>query len=218
MNTDACLLGALASVDKAETILDIGTGTGVIALMLAQRFENAQVEAIELVKEVYDQANLNFKASPFKNIKPQHVDFLDNDFNGVYDLIVCNPPYFSKHLQRVSSPINTAIHNQTLEHGALLDKVKDLLKERGSFFMILPTELMQERLNLAINKGLHPFKSIEIFNKPGKSHRMVVEFKLYPVKEVSNEVLVLTNENGERSEAFSRLMFPYYLDDSSGYR
>ena len=100
VNSDACILGAIAEFDNPIHCLDIGTGTGVIALLLAQRYPNTQLTAIEIEKSVYEQATDNIQKSVFNNrIVTLNADALEYPFAHKFDLIVCNPPYFKNHLE-----------------------------------------------------------------------------------------------------------------------
>lgn len=99
VNTDGCLMGALANYQLPKNCLDIGTGTGVIALMLAQKFPEALVTAIELNPLAFQQAQLNIEASKFNS----QINLIEQDIkefsSSPFDLIVCNPPYFKNHLK-----------------------------------------------------------------------------------------------------------------------
>ena len=211
MNTDGCLLGALSKLENPKHCLDIGTGTGVIAMMLAQQYPNAKVTAIELNTIAYQQADLNIQASVFK----QQIELLNADFTTyhsetLYDLIVCNPPYFSKHLQGPNANKNMALHSDTLPPNVLTEKVNILLHPDGLFMVIYPVSEMEQLRKLAALNGLYPKYIYNIQNKPGKAYRTIIGFGKTEVTP-EESTLVLMDSNGQRSEAFSDIMKAFYL-------
>ncbi|MFV8227015.1 tRNA1(Val) (adenine(37)-N6)-methyltransferase, partial [Christiangramia aquimixticola] len=105
------LLGALAETVSSATILDVGTGTGVISLMLAQRFQEARITAVELDEDAADQAAENFRESPFSaRLRVVKLRFQDLPEDQLFDLIVSNPPYFPEHLKSKDAKRNQALH------------------------------------------------------------------------------------------------------------
>lgn len=219
VNTDACLLGAIASHTNPQFCLDIGTGTGVIAMFLAQRFPNCKVKAIEIEEAVKEQAELNINSSKFKDrIKVVHADFLKWEANSKFDLIVCNPPYFSNHLKKGESEKNTAIHNQTLDFPSLIEHLKTMMHHESNFFLILPSIEMKSFVDIAISKKLYPKDIISIFNLPGKHFRSVACFSLKENDEMRKHELNLKESDGSNSDEFSRLMQDFYLEDTQKFR
>lgn len=211
VNTDGCLLGALSKYDNPSNCLDIGTGTGVIALMLAQKYPNSKVTAIELNTEAYNQAQLNIKASIFSSrIELINQDILQLEAINQFDLIVCNPPYFTKHLKGPSLNKNMALHNDTLPQESLINKVSDLLAEAGIFMVIYPVFEMEQFKKLALQNGLFPQITYNIQNKVDKAYRTIIGFGKMKV-EATESTLVLIDEVGNRTTSFSELMFPFYL-------
>lgn len=219
MTTDACLLGAIAQEDNPIRLLDIGTGTGVIALMLAQRYPQACIDAIEIDPVISHQAQKNIRHSEFSDrIHVHTMDVLKFTPDYPYDLIVCNPPYFSKHLEGAPSARNSAIHNKTLEHGMLLDFVRENLKVNGTFYLILPETQMDMIQAMATQKGLFASEMIHVFNKPDKSYRKIVAFKRNPGTSTRVRKLLLHESDGSRTHEFKALMFDFYLDDNSDFK
>jgi tRNA1Val (adenine37-N6)-methyltransferase len=161
VNTDGVLLAALAQSENPEKILDIGTGTGLIALMLAQRFVNATINAVEIDENASKRAEKNFSESPFSNrLKSFHSsieEFFIKD-NELYDLIISNPPFFINSLKSENSIKEIARHTTKGFFENLLIQSASKLTENGCIFLILPMEtsnliekLIQSMPNLHIN-------------------------------------------------------------------
>ncbi len=141
VGTDGVLLGAWATAEAATKILDIGTGTGLIALMLAQRNETAQIDAVEVDKASYLQAKYNFKISIWANrLQIFHIPIQDfcKNANSLYDLIVANPPYFINSTKSQNENKNQVRHTDSLSFEALINSVNTLLTVNGKFCVILP--------------------------------------------------------------------------------
>lgn len=219
VNTDACLLGAIASHPKPEFCLDIGTGTGVIAMFLAQRFPDCKVEAIEIEEAVKEQAELNINSSKFKDrINVIHADFLKWKSTSKFDLIVSNPPYFSNHLKKELSEKNTAIHNQTLDFQLMIEQVKSMMHEESHFYLILPPFEMNSFIDHSRRMNLQPKEIVSIYNIPGKLFRIIACFTLKEMFEMEFSTLTIKKSDGTNSFEFSRLMQDFYLEDTQKFR
>lgn len=148
INTDGVLIGALARLpdtrlahDAGARILDIGTGTGVIALMLAQRFPQASVDAVEIDHQASITAAANFSASPFAGrLRVQHTAIEDYQHTLKYDLIVSNPPYFVNDLKNPEQRKSIARHASEDFFTAMLRKASGLLSDEGLLWLILPVK------------------------------------------------------------------------------
>ena len=141
VGTDGVLLGAWASVNFAKEILDIGTGTGVIAMMLAQRTGSAAVHAVEIDELAFLQAAENFKNAPWADrLRCFHMSIQDfaSATEQRYDLIVSNPPFFTGGTLSDNSDKVSVRHTIKLPHGDLLLSVRQLLKKNGKFCVVLP--------------------------------------------------------------------------------
>lgn len=139
INTDGVLLAAMAETPQPTTILDIGTGTGVIALMLAQRFKNATVHAVEIDEVASATAKKNFGNSNFAcRLQLSNVSIEQFESASRFDLIVSNPPFFVNDLKNVEEKKGMARHASDQFFEVLLAKVASLLSENGSFWFILP--------------------------------------------------------------------------------
>ena len=218
MSSDSCLLGSLASYSNPGRCLDIGTGTGVVALMLAQRYPTAHVTAIEIQESVYNQAFYNITNSSFsERIEVRQGDFLQMDIKGLYDLIVCNPPYFSKHLPSPNPEKNIALHNTSLPFEKLASKVQTLLSPGGKFWLILPPSEMEQFNSTALTYGLFSQDLVHVYNKPGKLFRKVASFSASAVG-VSVRELTMHDADGKRTADYETLMSDFYLENTEIYR
>ncbi len=212
ISTDAVLLGALAEANKPKHMLDIGTGTGIIALMLAQRFPDAYIEAVELDGQAALQARENFEQSRFSEQLYIHhsaiQDFLPAD---KFDLIVSNPPYFTAHLKGQLKERNQALHTDTLPFDVLLSQVLRLLKDSARFWLILPPYESSLFQKLAREKNLFPRRIFSLKDSPNKPiNRELVEFS-FEEMELQNFNILLKNQDGSPSDSYSKLVSGFLL-------
>ena len=170
VGTDAVLLGAWIIPNGSKHILDIGTGTGVISLMLAQKTV-AQIDAIDIEEEAFIQAKQNVSESKFsKQIHVIHSSFQEYAKTAVkkYNLIVTNPPYFEQSLKSSDEQRSHARHADVLPFEELLDGVLKLLDEKGKFCLILPTLEAVKFRTLAEKKGLNLSKLLRVKSRVDK--------------------------------------------------
>jgi tRNA1Val (adenine37-N6)-methyltransferase len=179
INTDGVLLGALAEAEAPLHILDIGTGTGVIALILAQRFADAAVDAVEIDRLAAETAKKNFAGSPFADrlkiyplaFEDHLVQFPDNK----YDLIVSNPPFYINSLLSPSSGKTLAKHADDLFFPRLIEHSAKTLKPDGSLWLILPPETVVSIAGVIVAFGLYINKIIAIRSIPADdAHRQII--------------------------------------------
>ena len=191
VGTDGVLLGAWADVSHAKQILDIGTGTGLIALMLAQR-SNAHITAIEIDKLAVEQAQENIEKSPWSN----RIEVIESDFktfttNSKFDLIVSNPPYFVDSLKCPDEQRDTARHNDSLNYNDLLEGISKLLDKTGQFALIIPSDVSTFVINHAEQYHLYPTKIMNIITKPGATpRRQLIAFKFDKEECIVEELLI----------------------------
>lgn len=209
VGTDAVFLGSWVNIDDAKNILDIGTGCGVIALMLAQRAADAMIDAVETDNNSAQQAAENFNASDFA-ARLHTFNCRIQDHEGSYDLIVSNPPFFSKSLLPPTAHRQTARHTETLSFEDLLGAVRRLLKKNGRFAVVLPVAEGNSFHALATRFGLYCNRSLAFFSREGKpQERWLFEFaaeRKMPVE----EKLVLYG-GAEWSEGYRKLTAEFYL-------
>lgn len=207
----------MATAKIPGKILDIGTGTGVVALLMAQKYPERRIDAIEIEPLVAKQALFNIQNSPFKDrVQVIEADFLQYH-SQPYACIVSNPPYFKDHLEKAPSEKNTAIHASLLDHTKMMQKISEILDMDACFYCILPPFQMKTLIAIASENQLYPAEHTEIFNQPGKHYRDIVcfSFKNQPIDRTK---FLLHDDKGNKTDAFHRLMYDFYLEDSSIYK
>ena len=213
VGADGVTLGAWTDVAETENLLDVGTGSGLIALMLAQRC-NAQITMIDIDNECVTQAAENAEHSPWKDrISAFHSSFQDFTEKATrkFDLIVCNPPFFINSLQSPSESRTTARHNNTLSQDDLISCSKKLLSDIGRLCLILPVSEGNQFLLLAEKSGLSCSKKTLVFpNYDKAAKRFLLEFrKIYMPCTVSN--LTIEQERNVYTPEYTELVKNFYL-------
>jgi len=213
VGTDGVLLGAWSEFKSAEKILDVGTGTGLIALMAAQKKNKiAQIYAVEIDSEAAQQAAYNFKISPWKN----RLDITQQDFKTynpefLFDVIVSNPPYFEEQFFSDNKKRNTARHTVNLNLTDLLQKSKSLLKPNGSIFLILPYNNKKNLLQTAKNLDLFPTKITYVKgNKETKIKRILVQLQPF-FKPLKVDELIIEVDRHKYTQKYIDLTKDFYL-------
>ncbi|GAA4149009.1 methyltransferase [Chryseobacterium ginsenosidimutans] len=177
VGTDGVLLGALANVNNASKVLEVGTGTGLISLMLAQRNSNAEFLGIDINEEAVNLTQLNFENSPFKaRLKNIHQDYKNFETEEKFDLIASNPPYFE-----ASDSDKDKIARQTVElnFSELISKSSKLLSEDGIFSVIIPAEPGNDFVEICEENRLFLIRKINIKGiENSKIKRVILEFSL----------------------------------------
>lgn len=170
INTDGVLLAAVADHHGPSNILDIGTGTGVLAMMMAQRFPEAAVDAVEIDQQSSHTASQNFNNSSFAGrIKAFHSGIADFETESKYDLIISNPPFFVNDLKNPEERKRQARHTDENFFESLLQKTGELLTGEGLLWLILPVKQADLIIQAALNRGLLLQKQLSIcsdVNKP----------------------------------------------------
>ncbi len=211
--TDACILGASTDVEKVNRILDIGTGTGLLALMLAQRTD-AQIDAVEIDENAYSQALSNVSESKFSNkITVHHQRIQDFTASENYDLIISNPPFYQQSLKSPDAQTNKALHAVTLTFDELIESVKRLLKPDGRFVVLLPLFEIEKLIAIAQKKGLYLSKKMSIRHDELKPiFRIIATFQNVQVPDYQESKFTIRESNSNiYSEEFRKLMKDYYL-------
>jgi tRNA1Val (adenine37-N6)-methyltransferase len=215
VGTDAVLLGAVIDTNGIKSILDIGTGSGIIALMLAQK-SDASIDAMDIHEGSCADAEINFKTSPWSSrLKVIHVSF--NDFaekaEKKYDLVVTNPPFFVNSLRSPEPDKNLAKHNDSLTFDMLLDGVEKTLAVNGHFWIILPISQRKSIIHLSSIKGLRVRQEILFHPKTGKPpNRIIIEFTKEMPDHVKSRDVYLRNPDGSWHTEYILLTKNYYPD------
>lgn len=215
VGTDGVLLGAWADVSDASNILDIGTGTGLIALMLAQRAQKAIIDAVEIDPDACQQSAENMLASPWSDrlqAIPDAIQQYAKNTTKQYDLIVSNPPFFSGGTFSNLEYRNVVRHTVKLPNGDLLAAVRSLLAKNGKFSVILPTLeglRFQER---AQNYRLYCTKITEVKPKHDKPvERVLLQFEKDPQPLVKNSLVIQYEQRNDYTVDYIELTGDFYL-------
>ncbi|MBL7740042.1 MAG: methyltransferase [Chitinophagaceae bacterium] len=219
VTTDACLFGAwvarevLARSHTIRNMLDIGTGTGLLTLMLAQKNPGLVVDAIEIDKATYEQAKENIAASPFKNkIYLEHGDILNEPYQRKYDIIISNPPFYEKELLSASSRKNVAHHNEGLLLEDLLPVIKNRLLAASRFYLLLPYKRKKEIDDLLKKNSLYFTKIVSVRQSVNHDHfRLMIEGALYNDHHAEETDIAIKDENDQYTPGFIKLLNEYYL-------
>ena len=178
VGTDGVMLGAWAQGGKR--VLDAGTGTGVVALMMAQRFPEAKVTAIDIDEGAVAQAKENVEASPFI-VQVTVVRESVQEHQGLYDAVVSNPPYFIDSLNAPNQQRNLARHTQTLTYAELMQAAWRLLTDDGELSLIVPFDYRQRMEDEATFVGFFPSRVCAIRTVEGKpARRFLLAFRKHP--------------------------------------
>lgn len=212
VGTDGVLLGAWAPVDQAYTALDVGTGTGLVALQLAQRNPHLRVTAVEIDAPAAAQAAENVAGSPWPDrIEVVCADFNDFQPDGRFDLIVSNPPYFVDALPCPDRQRNTARHAGGLNYDLLFRRSARLLSEGGVVSIVIPSEVERAAEDAAWMHGLCPRRRTRVFTKAGKPARRVLVTYGRRLGPVAEDTLYIHQAGGDYSDDYRRLTGEFYL-------
>ena len=208
VGTDAMLLGAWTDPQNAESILDIGTGCGVLALMLAQK-SSATIDAIDIDKQSVEQAACNFQNSPWKDrmnaIHRSWQTFHENTRNR-YDLIITNPPYFSQSLKSPVFRKNLARHNSSLTWSEILRGADRIMTLKGRLSLILPNDELISTIQPALDGKLFLRRETLVLPKPsGKANRVLLEFAREQPEKVSSTTLIILDDQNHFSSSYLQM-------------
>lgn len=221
VTTDGCLFGAWVADEttkeafKNNNCLDIGAGTGILALMLAQKNPNLSINAIEIDKDSFEQASKNIADSPWSSgIKIVHGDVKKFQTTEKFDLIISNPPFYKNELKGDNTKKNIAHHDEGLLLPELLTFIKNNLSPEGTFYLLLPYKRNEEIKNLLLE---HEFDIVHMtFVRQSPNHnffRIMLSGKLKENKipETVIDEIAIKDENENYTVAFTALLKDYYL-------
>ena len=216
VGTDAVLLGAWVMPNGSKYILDIGTGTGVITLMLAQKTE-ALIDAIDIDEDAVMQAKQNALDSNFKGqitVTQISLQEYSKNCSKKYNLIVTNPPYFEQSLKSSDEQRSHARHADVLPFEELLDGVLKLLDEKGKFCLILPTLEAEKFRALAEKRGLHLSKLLRVKSRIDKDtdKRHLMQFEVKPTEFSEKTIVIELEERHQYTEDYKDLTKDYYIN------
>ena len=205
VGTDGVLLGAWAS--GGRRILDVGTGTGVIALMMAQRFPDAQVTAIDIDEGAVCQAHANVASSPFASrVEVLHSSLQDFPHTSSFSSLVSNPPFFVDSLKAPDHQRSVARHTDTLSYAQLMQSASRLLSDDGELSVIIPFDYRRRMEDEALFAGFFPSRLCAVRTKEGKSpRRYLLAFRKHPCPLQREELTI-------GSDAYRQLTRDFYID------
>lgn len=214
VGTDGVLLGAWAELESASTILDVGTGTGLLALMVAQRNSQAMVDAVEIEPDAAAQAMENVANSPWSDrVKVYNTSIFHFSPFYKYDCILCNPPFFTNSTKASYVERTLARHSDTLPHKALIETVLKLLTEEGRFYIILPPEEADIFIKCAEERQLYLAKLTYVLPNPGKkAKRYLMKFTCMEDMPVETNELIIELARHQYSADYIRLTKAFYLN------
>ena len=217
--TDACLFGAWAAADaeiqNAKKILDIGSGTGLLSLMLAQR-SAAHITAIEIEDGAYKQTKANFGLSPWKErldvVHTSIQDYAADDKKQLFDCIITNPPFYEQDLNSPDNAKNLAAHSTALSWDVLAEAAAFLLQENGAWYVLVPTLRAYTMQKLALNYGLQLSEECLMYND-AKHLPIRAMLKFVKKKDVINQrnKIIIKNADQSYTTEFTNYLKDYYL-------
>ena len=215
VGTDSVLLGAWVSTDKVKSILDIGCGTALLSLMLAQRISNAKIVALEIDKDALIDAEQNIQQSDWNSrIELLKGDFMASSFKNTFDLVITNPPYFTfdtaSPIEKRSMARNGGVHS----FFSWLLKAKEIVTNTGKIAFVLPFDQWQEMEYKLETEGIFLSRICRVKPKHYKDfHRVLVELVLEPTSSLEETSLTIENEKRhDYTDAYKKLTDAFYLD------
>jgi len=216
VGTDGVLLGAWINVQGAGRIIDVGTGSGLIAIMMAQRCD-AVIDAVEVDPDACSQARENAAACRWNERITIHHDAIQHfadETTVLYQLVVSNPPYFLNSLKPPSTLRSQARHNTTLNYQSLLHCASQLLAPEGRLAVILPADAGTRFTELAFFHGMHPVRQTMARPRPDRDYsRCMAEFSRNRDQPCDNQEIIIRNQDGkEYTYGYRTLTKAYYLN------
>jgi tRNA1Val (adenine37-N6)-methyltransferase len=214
VSTDACIFGALLPPSNNQlNILDIGSGTGLLSLMFAQKNPKASIVSIEIDKGAYSDANKNFSNSKFAH---QIQLFCENintwQTNIMFDLIICNPPFFTNNLKNQDVSRTIARHNDSLTQKDLAKNINRFLNTEGITYILLPTSESANWETVLGKNNLFIYSKTFIIPNPQKAaNRIVYAIGKIRPKEIQFDSFYIYDNNNQYTVEMKELLYPYYL-------
>jgi len=212
VGTDAMVLGALIETSNSGMGLEIGSGTGVISLMLAQKTNSLEIDAIDIDLASFEESKVNFKNSPWSNrLSAFHKDFFKHETEKKYDLIFSNPPFFRKALKSENERSNISKHAQ-FEFDDFFDKAVQLLNKNGHLWLIGPFDDLTFFIDEGAKAGVYTKILWTIEGRPNKPQRFVVCFS-FQRGNIEQFSLTIRDESGKYSDDYIKLTKEFHNKD-----
>ncbi|MBR5728485.1 MAG: methyltransferase [Muribaculaceae bacterium] len=213
VGTDAVLLGAWCGIEGARRVLDVGTGCGVIALMVAQRNADATILAIDIDPASVNEAQENFDASPWAvRLRACRQDFNDLTDDEGFDLIVTNPPYYNEDVLPPDAVRSAARHTHALSFEQLMQGAARLLTPTGSIALITPVEARDAVTTAATFAGLHLSRLTTVHSSEGKQPKRLLWQWSKQRCTIQRDMLILHQKGGAFTSQYTELCKDFYLD------
>ncbi len=216
VGTDGVLLGAWTPVDNNPySILDIGSGTGLLALMMAQRTHAEQIDGVEIDELAHEQAINNFENSPWGDrLFCYHagLEQFANEIDEEYDLIISNPPFFSEDVISNDKQRDTARFQDALPFDLLIEAVEFFLSEKGIFSVIIPAKEEDKLMHLAAEFGIYPMKVTRVRgHKDAEIKRSLIAFSRELIEKIPLDELIIEIDRHVYTPEFTALVKDFYL-------
>jgi tRNA1Val (adenine37-N6)-methyltransferase len=216
--TDACLFGAWSAKQMmtynpgAENILDIGSGTGLLSLMLAQQ-GSGNIHAVEIDATALKQASKNFAESPWSDrLKGIHGNIIDYSKDILYDFIICNPPFYEDNLKSPDKKRNAAMHDSELSLNQVLKAIKHNLLPAGYATLMVPYSRLKDIEEIIMKEGLYCITRTNIRHTINHSFfRTFILLSAIKTEPVNHQVITIHDDKGGYTSSFSDLLKDYYL-------
>lgn len=215
IGTDAVLLGAWASVKKHPfSILDIGAGTGILTLMLAQRSHAELIDAIEIDNDAFEQCVDNFEQSPWGDrLFCYHAslkDFVD-EIEDKYDLIICNPPFYAEDFKTQNEQRDLARFQDAMPFEHIIECVSKLLSANGAFSVVIPFKEESIFIKMASKFDLYPKRTLHVKGNPSSEiKRSLIEFS-FQTGNIEVDTLIIETERHQYTQEYINLTKDFYL-------
>ncbi len=213
VGTDGVLLGAWANIEKGKHILDIGTGTGLIAIMCAQRNTKAAINGVELDEKSALEAQYNAEQSPWSDrIQMYHLNIFDYKPKNHFDHIISNPPFFEVHYNQDNSPKKRARQQTNCSINRLAFYIKNNLKTEGKCHLIYPYRALDQLNNAFNDNGLYLQRRCDVIGRQGAQPvRVMVEYGFEPKRVASTALIIEVQHRHDYSADYRLLTKDFYL-------
>jgi len=213
VGTDGVLLGACVDPTASANILDVGSGTGLISLMLAQKNPQAHITGLEIDNKAYEESLENVAQSPWNNITILQKDFFEYSPDAKFDLIVSNPPFFSNSQHSGNASRDKARHNIYFDIHAFFSKCKEILTPKGTIAIIYPTDNLHNVLQTITDNNLHIINTVHINPTPNKPpKRIIIEASPFYKKGKAYDLIIEKYGRHKYSEEYIALTKEFYVN------